>query len=73
MELEKLFQKKYKRLNFFKSLGAGLAGYAVMRAIPFGSLGRSLFKDKKDAAGVKIKINPLAVSRKKIGGNNGRS
>ncbi len=69
MELENLFSKKLKRKSFFTSLGAGLAGYVAMRSFPFRLLyGRS--NEDKSENKIKVKINPLAISRNKTGGNN---
>ncbi len=72
MELKNInLNKKIKRKNFFISLGAGVAGYFALRSVPF-----KLFFKKNDSAkaedknGRRVKINPLAVSRKNIGGNN---
>jgi len=70
MELEKVFQKKFKRKNFFTSLGIGLAGYFAMKSFPFKLFSNSRLLKQKDQPKVKVHINSLAVSRKKIGGNN---
>lgn len=72
MELEKLFQKRLKRKNFFTSLGAGIAGYVVMRSFPFRLFTNKGNENKTDSK-IKLRINPLAISRNKTGGNNGRS
>ncbi len=73
MEIEKVFQKKFKRKNFFTSLGIGLAGYFAMKSFPFKLFRSSKLLEHNDKLKVNIRINPLAVSRKKIGGNNARS
>lgn len=72
MEFNSLnFDKKIKRKNFFFSLGAGIAAYAAFRFLPF-----KLFTKKSNSNRVenkknsRVKINPLAVSRKNTGGNN---
>ncbi len=72
MNIQKIFQKNLNRKKFFSSLGAGLAGYVIMKSIPFNFIGKKLFNDKKESEKLLVKINPFAVSRQKIGGNNGR-
>jgi hypothetical protein len=73
MELEKVLHKKFKRKNFFTSLGIGVAGYFVMKTFPFKLLGNNKLLKKEEKKKVKVNINSLAVSRKKIGGNNAGS
>ena len=70
MKAQNFFRRKIGRKNFFYSVGAGLAGYAVMKTFPFGLLSKKLFNSKKDSEKISVKINPFAVSRNKIGGNN---
>lgn len=72
MELKNLnFDKKIKRKNFFFSLSAIAGGYFVLRSLPF-----KFFAKKNEPANTekknnsRVKINPMAVSRKNIGGNN---
>jgi len=68
------FDKKIKRKRFFIAAAASLASLTVLRAFPF-----NLFKGKKEINKIDkqkknmVKENPLAVSRKNIGANNGRS
>lgn len=66
--------KKVNRSKFFKSMGIGILGFAVLNSLPF-----KLFKTvkQKDAVAiqhkgekVKIQINNLAIKRNKIGGKN---
>ena len=71
MKVQKFFQKKLDRKNFFYSLGAGLAGYAAVKAFPFKLIGKKILNEDNNNKKIKVKINPFAVSRKKIGGNNG--
>ncbi len=68
MGLQKLVQNKIKRKRFFKSIGTAAAGYLVMKALPFGYLlvGKNTAIDENSPEQI-VKINPLAVSRKKIG------
>ncbi len=69
MEFQKIFDKKFKRKKFFISLGSGFAGYMFMKTFPLNLLNKkSSIKEEEE---VRVKINPLAVSRKKIGVNNG--
>jgi hypothetical protein len=70
MELEKVFQKKFKRKNFFTSLGIGIAGYLAVKTFPFKLFGNKKLFKKEEQKKVKVHINSLAISRKKIGGNN---
>ena len=72
MELKNLnFDKKLKRKNFFLSLGAGVAGYFALRSLPFKLFSKKNYSTKAESkTSSRVKINPLAVSRKNIGGNN---
>ncbi len=74
MEFKNLnFDKKINRKKFFYSLGAGIAGYVVLRSLPFKlfrkkeNLNSNKVENKKNS---RVKINPLAVSRKNTGGKN---
>ncbi len=71
MNIQNIFQKSVNRKKFFSSLGAGLAGYFVVKSLPLRFLGKRIFNDKNESEKVSVKINPFAVSRQKIGGNNG--
>lgn len=55
------------RKKFFTSLTIGTLGFALFNTYPF-----KLFKDKSKAinTNIKLKINPMAVSRKNKGGKN---
>ncbi|MDY0082388.1 MAG: hypothetical protein RBR74_04340 [Ignavibacteriaceae bacterium] len=55
------------RKKFFTSLTMGTLGFTLFNSYPF-----KFFKDKSKApnSNVKLKINPLAVSRKNKGGKN---
>ena len=63
--------KKIQRKKFFFSIGAGIAGFVALKSFPF-----NLFSKKErpkkivNSKSSKVKINPSAVSRKNIGGNN---
>ena len=71
MELKNLnLNKRMKRKNFFFSLGAGVAGYFAFRSLPFKMLSKKMKPTGSESRNSRIKINPLAVSRKNIGGNN---
>ena len=72
MELKNLnFNKKIKRKNFFFSLGAGVAGYFALRSLPFKLFSKKINVSKaENRTSSRVKVNPLAVSRKNIGGNN---
>ena len=60
-----------KRKNFFFSLGAGVAGYFAFKSLPFKLLSKKIDSNKaENNTNSRVKINPLAVSRKNIGGNN---
>ena len=71
MQLINKVGKKIERRKFFETSTKGLFAYMVVRAFPFNLL---FGKNKNSAVSkkIKVKINPLAVSRKTIGGNNGR-
>ena len=71
MELKNLnFNKKIKRKNFFFSLGAGVAGYFALRSLPFKLFSKKISPNKVEKTSSRVRVNPLAVSRKNIGGNN---
>ena len=60
-----------KRKNFFFTLGAGVAGYFALRSLPFKLFSKKINTDKAESkTSSRVKVNPLAVSRKNIGGNN---
>jgi len=73
MEIQKIFDKKLKRKNFFYSIGAGIAGYTIMKSFPLNFLSKRFSNNNKENKKIKIRINPLAVSRQKTGKTNGRS
>jgi hypothetical protein len=73
MELKNIFEKKLERKKFFTSIGAGFLGYMVLSKFPFSLFGKKSIAAKDNNSKIKIKINPLAVSRNKIGDNNARS
>lgn len=54
------------RKKFFISMGAGLVGASIVKALPF----LNILNKKKEDAVIKVTPNPLAVSRKKIGDKN---
>lgn len=56
------------RKKFFTSISLSAVGLALFNTFPINIISKSL--DKKNEK-VKVKINPLAVSRKKIGEKNG--
>ena len=66
MELQNIFNKKLKRKNFFASLVVITTGFLVMRTMPFKIFGKKLVKTNSDRGNIKIKVNSLAVSRKKM-------
>ena len=55
------------RKKFFTSLTIGTLGFTLFNTYPF-----KFFKDKSKTlnSNVKMKINPMAVSRKNKGGKN---
>jgi hypothetical protein len=58
-------KNKMNRKKFFLSATLAAAGIALFKYIPFTST-KKRFESKK----VEVKINPLAVSRKKAGEKN---
>lgn len=58
-------KNKMDRKNFFLSATLAAAGIALFKYIPFTST-----KKKFETRKVEVKINPLAVSRKKVGEKN---
>lgn len=55
------------RKKFFTSISLGAIGLALFNTFPFNLVSKKI--EKKNIK-VNIKINPLAVSRKKIGDKN---
>lgn len=55
------------RKKFFTSISLGAIGFAVYNSFPMKYFSKETknFKQK-----IKVKVNPLAVSRKKVGGKN---
>lgn len=55
------------RKKFFTSISLGAFGFAVYNSFPMKYLSKasSVFKNK-----IEVKVNPLAVSRKKVGDKN---
>jgi len=53
------------RKKFFNSLGISIAGLLILKFAPFRFL-----RDKGKRKKVLVKINPLAIKRKKTGRNN---
>ncbi len=67
MELKNILNKKIQRKNFFLTIGAGAGSYFLVRSLPFKFFGRLLSKPKSiSGSKIKVKINPSAVSRKKV-------
>lgn len=57
--------KTIPRKKFFTSIGTGLLGLVVFNSVPFAKR-----LNEKKTEEVVVKINPLAVKRNKLGGNN---
>lgn len=55
------------RKKFFTSISLGAIGFTMLNTFPFNLIAKKSIKDKRK---VQVKINPLAVSRKKIGDKN---
>lgn len=55
------------RKKFFTSISLGAVGFAVYSSFPmkYFSKKSATFKSR-----IEVKVNPLAVSRKKVGGKN---
>jgi hypothetical protein len=62
-----MLDKKIKRNKFFITAGAGIAGFFLLKTLPF-----SLFSKKSDSdkRAVSVKLDPHAVSRQKAGNIN---
>ena len=55
------------RKKFFTSISIGALGFAFFNSFPMNLISKNSNKKKSN---VKVKINPYAVSRKKIGNRN---
>jgi hypothetical protein len=74
METNKILQKKIRRKNFVYWLGTGLAGFLLLRPFTLKLFKNQSHKTETSNKGkekIKLKINPLAVSRNKSGGIHG--
>ncbi|HUX60734.1 MAG TPA: hypothetical protein VMV32_05435 [Ignavibacteriaceae bacterium] len=71
MNIQKLFIKKLERKDFFISAGVSLAGLFLIRMFPFNMLLKGKYKSKEKPFKAIVRINPLAISRNKLGDNNG--
>ena len=58
--------KMIDRNKFFSVFGLGMIGVLFSKIFPFSSI----INTKSNVKNVKVKINPLAVKREKIGGKN---
>lgn len=66
--IEKLTnQNKIKRKSFFAFLGFGAFGFFVAGSLPFKFFAK---KDTVKKDKITVHVNPLAVSRKRIGEKN---
>jgi hypothetical protein len=55
------------RKKFFTSISLGAVGFAVYNSFPMKFFSKpSVFNNNK----IEVKVNPFAVSRKKVGGKN---
>ena len=65
--------KKMERKKFFYSLGLGVIGFFAAKNFLFNMFTSKKVKINKTnvVKNSRVKINPLAVSRKKTGVNNG--
>ena len=59
-----------KRKKFFISAGTGFFGLMMLKTFPFNLFNSHLKKGNDPSIKEKVQINPLAVSRKKIGEKN---
>lgn len=55
------------RKKFFTSISLGAIGFAVYNSFPMKYFSK---KSATFRSRVEVKVNPLAVSRKKVGGKN---
>ena len=69
MELnkEEISVKKIHRKKFFISLGTGFLGFMFFNSIPLKFFTK---KEMEKETKLNVRINPLAVSRKKTDGKN---
>jgi hypothetical protein len=71
MKFDSLKDKKMKRKNFFVTIGIGAASLVALKSMPFKLFSKKSTDNKIENSKIsRIKVNPLAVSRKKIGDNN---
>lgn len=71
MNFDSLKDKKMKRKNFFLAIGIGAASMVVLKSMPFKLFSKKSTDNKIENSKIsRVKVNPLAVSRKKIGDNN---
>lgn len=71
MNIQRLLIKKVERKKFFYSMGAVFSSILLLKSFPFNFLIRNKLTKTHNTDRVRVRINPLSVSRKKLGDKNG--
>lgn len=71
MNIQRLLVKKVERKKFFFTIGAGLTSMFLLKSFPVNFLIKQKVTENHNADKVKVRINPLSVSRNKLGEKNG--
>ncbi len=71
MNINKLLVKKVERKKFFYAVGAGFTSMLLLKSFPVSFLIKNKLTQTHYADKVEVRINPLSVSRNKLGDKNG--
>lgn len=71
MNIQKLLVKKVERKKFFYTIGAGFTSMLLLKSFPVNFFIKDKLVQTHNGDKVKVRINPLSVSRNKLGEKNG--
>lgn len=71
MNIQKLLVKKVERKKFFYAIGAGFTSMLLLKSFPINFLMKNKLAQTQNMDKIKVRINPLSVSRNKLGEKNG--
>jgi hypothetical protein len=62
-----MLDKKIKRNKFFFTFGTSIAGFFLLKSLPFNLVS---FKSESGKSTISVKLNPHAISRQKAGNSD---
>ncbi len=71
MNIQKLLLKKVERKKFFYAIGTGFTSMLLLKSFPINFLMKNKLAQTQNMDKIKVRINPLSVSRNKLGEKNG--